>query len=246
MLICSGHGEPLRTVIIGSGTNPLGPTILEALRRRQSRVLHLVAPTGRKETTWAASQLDPIRSFAPDLVIVCVGPNHGEGLARVQQLAKQVSASIVPDRAFIIAEIESLDELSNIFTKRTRLRTAALSSADSTGSSPISKSSWTSCFRPGLAQSTIRRLRPRHRRPRLPVHTTWSTVSLGAPLAAAYSRSQLTTASTCMRPDQMSAELSRFLNLFDLLDHRSLEPRSGRCDAWPSLKRPKTGSSPGC
>jgi hypothetical protein len=133
MLVCSGHGEPLRTVIIEAGANPLGPTILEALRRRQSRVLHLVAPTGRKETTWAASQLDPIRSFAPDLVIVSVGPNHGEGLARVQQLAKQVSASIVPDRAFIIAEIESLDELSNIFTKRTRLRTAALSSADSTG-----------------------------------------------------------------------------------------------------------------
>jgi len=131
MLVCSGHGEPLRTVIIEAGANPLGPAILEALRRRQSRVYHLVAPTGRKETAWAASQVEPIKSFAPDLVIVSVGPNHGEGLARAQQVAKQVGATLAPDRAFIIAELESLDELANTFTKRTRLRTAALSSADS-------------------------------------------------------------------------------------------------------------------
>jgi hypothetical protein len=130
MLVCSGHGEPLRTVIIEAGANPLGPLVLESLRRRQSRVLHVVAPTGRKETGWVASQLDPIRSFAPDLVIVSVGPNHGDSLARVQQLAKQVGATIAPDRAFIIAELEALEELSNTFTKRTRLRTAALSSVD--------------------------------------------------------------------------------------------------------------------
>jgi hypothetical protein len=131
MLVCSGHGEPLRTVIIEAGASPLGPAILETLRRRQSRVFHLVAPTGRKETTWVAGQIDPIRSFAPDFVIVSIGPNHGEGLGRAQQLAKQVGASFAPDRAFVIAELESLDELSNTFTKRTRLRTAALSSADS-------------------------------------------------------------------------------------------------------------------
>jgi hypothetical protein len=131
MLVCSGHGEPLRTVIIEAGANPLGPAILEALRRRQSRVYHVVAPSGRKETSWSSTQIDPIRSFAPDLIIVSVGPNHGEGLDRAKQLASQVAATLPPDRAFIIAELETLDELSNIFTKRTRLRTATLSSAES-------------------------------------------------------------------------------------------------------------------
>src|SRR5207247_6114994 len=67
-------------------------------------------------------------AFAPDMVILSVGANHGDSLPRVQQLAKQIGGTIVPDRAFIIAENEQLEELSNSFTKRTRLRTGSLSS----------------------------------------------------------------------------------------------------------------------
>ncbi|MFL5758420.1 MAG: hypothetical protein ACJ789_01705 [Thermomicrobiales bacterium] len=133
LLVCSGHGEPLRAVMIEAGANPLGPAILESLRKHHSRVLHLVAPTGRKDTGWATSQSEAIESFAPDLVIVSVGQNHGDSLTRVQQLAKQVGGAIVPDRAFIIAETEQLEELSNSFTKRTRLKTASLSSGQSAG-----------------------------------------------------------------------------------------------------------------
>ncbi len=133
MLVCCGHGEPLRAVMIEAGANPLGPMILEALRRHHSRVLHLVAPTGRKDTGWAAGQFEAIESFAPDIVIVSVGQNHGDSLPRVQQVAKQVATTIVPDRAFIIADNQQLEDLSNSFTKRTRLRTASLSSGQSAG-----------------------------------------------------------------------------------------------------------------
>jgi hypothetical protein len=128
MLVCSGHGEPLRAVVVEAGANPLGPSILESLRKHHSRMLHLVAPTGRKDTGWTAAQIEIIQDFAPNMVIVSVGPNHGDSLARVQQLAKQVATTIIPDRAFIIADTEQLEELSNSFTKRTRLRTAVLSS----------------------------------------------------------------------------------------------------------------------
>ena len=104
MLVCATLGEPIRVALIEAGASQLSGPLQDALKRTYSRVFHVVAPSGRKDTGWAAAQTEALRGFLPEFAILVCGPDHAAGAPRVLQLARQIGSLGSLTQAVVIAD----------------------------------------------------------------------------------------------------------------------------------------------
>jgi hypothetical protein len=88
LLVCSTLADPVRVVVREAGTSQVIQPLLDGLRRANTRVFHVAAPAGRKDGGWAASQMEALRAFLPEMAVLVAGANSSETLPRVHQVAK--------------------------------------------------------------------------------------------------------------------------------------------------------------
>jgi len=125
LLVCSTLAEPVRVAVLEAGTSPVTGPLLDSLKRANTRVFHVAAPSGRKDGGWAASQMEALRSFLPEMAIMVVGGNSAEALPRIHQVAK--GASLVGSllRAVVIAEGPAQEQSVGAFQGKTKVRTVS-------------------------------------------------------------------------------------------------------------------------
>src|SRR3954471_4786054 len=73
LLVCSTLAEPVRVAVLEAGSSPVTIPLLDGLKRANTRIFHVAAPAGRKDSGWAASQMEAIRAFMPEMAILVVG-----------------------------------------------------------------------------------------------------------------------------------------------------------------------------
>src|SRR5687767_9575327 len=83
LLVCSTMAEPVRVMVLEAGASPVTGPLLEGLKRSNTRVFHISAPSGRKDGGWAASQVEALRGFLPEMAVLVIGANSAEALPRV-------------------------------------------------------------------------------------------------------------------------------------------------------------------
>ena len=97
LLVCSTLAEPVRVAVLEAGSSPVTGPLLEGLKRANTRVFHVSAPAGRKDGGWAASQMEALRSFLPEIAILVVGSNSTEALPRVHQVVRDLRLAVDRD-----------------------------------------------------------------------------------------------------------------------------------------------------
>lgn len=122
LLLCSTLAEPVRVAVLEAGTSPVTVPLLEGLKRANTRVFHVAAPSGRKDGGWAASQMEALRSFLPEMAILVVGANSAEALPRVNQVAKGVTLTGSVQRAVVIADGPAQESSMAAFNGKTKVR----------------------------------------------------------------------------------------------------------------------------
>jgi hypothetical protein len=122
MLICATLGEPIRVALLEAGTSPVSSPLLEALKRTYSRLFHVVAPTGRKDTGWAAAQTEALRGFRPEFAIILCGADKDGAVPRLMQIARQVGALGTLGQAIVIADGQSQEAALTALGIRAKVR----------------------------------------------------------------------------------------------------------------------------
>lgn len=125
LLVCSTLAEPIRVAVLEAGTSPLSLALADGLKRVNTRVFHVSAPSSRKDSGWAASQMEALRAFLPELAILIVGANSAEALPRVHQVVKGISAIGSLQRAVVIADGPEQEQSVALFTGKTKVRSAS-------------------------------------------------------------------------------------------------------------------------
>jgi hypothetical protein len=125
LLICSSLAEPVRVVVLEAGTSPITIPLLDGLKRANTRVFHVAAPAGRKDGGWAASQMEALRSFLPEMAILIASNNSTDGLPRIQQVAKGTTLIGSLLRAVVIADGPAQESSVAAFAGKTKLRTVS-------------------------------------------------------------------------------------------------------------------------
>jgi hypothetical protein len=122
MLICSTLGEPVRVALLEAGTSPVSAPLLEAMKRTYSRLFHVVAPTSRKDTGWAAAQTEALRGFRPEFAIILCGADQGGTIPRIMQIARQLGALGTLSQALVIADGQSQEAALTALGVRAKVR----------------------------------------------------------------------------------------------------------------------------
>src|SRR5215210_2598036 len=122
LAICSTLAEPARVALLEAGTSPVTNAVLDGLKRAHARVFHVAAPSGRKDGGWAAAQTEALRGFRPEMVILIVGNNPTDSLARTLQIAKQAAMSGSVARAIVVADGTAQDQGLSAFGGKIRVR----------------------------------------------------------------------------------------------------------------------------
>jgi len=122
LLVCSSLAEPVRVAVLEAGTSPVTAPLLEGLKRSNTRVFHVSAPAGRKDGGWAASQMEALRSFLPEIAILVAGANSSDALPRVHQVAKGVAMIGSVLRAVVIADGPALEPSAAAFAGKAKVR----------------------------------------------------------------------------------------------------------------------------
>lgn len=125
LLVCSTLADPVRVAVLEAGTSPITVPLLEGLKRANTRVFHVAAPSGRKDGGWAASQIEAIRAFLPEMAILVVGANSADALPRIHQVAKGASLVGSLQRAVVIADGPALDSSAGAFAGKTKVRSVS-------------------------------------------------------------------------------------------------------------------------
>lgn len=122
LLVCTSLPEPVRVAILEAGSSPVTIPLVEAIKRAHARLFHVVAPGGRKDGGWAAAQVEALRSFRPEMVILIAGPNHAEALPRLIQVVKQLNTIGSVARAIVIADGQAQEHGLTAFGTNVRTR----------------------------------------------------------------------------------------------------------------------------
>jgi hypothetical protein len=122
LLICSTLAEPARVAVLEAGSSPVVGLVLDGLKRAHARVFHVAAPAGRKDGGWAAAQAEALRGFRPEMVVLVVGANPADSLARILQLAKQSSMNGSVARAVVVADGAAQEQGLASFGGKIRVR----------------------------------------------------------------------------------------------------------------------------
>ena len=122
LLVCSSLAEPVRVAVLEAGTSQISIPLIEGLKRSNTRVFHVAAPSSRKDGGWAASQMEALRTFMPEMAILIVGANSSDALPRVHQVAKGVSLIGSLQRAVVIADGPAQEQSVAMFAGRTKVR----------------------------------------------------------------------------------------------------------------------------
>ena len=125
LLVCSTLAEPVRVAVLEAGTSPVIQPLLDGLRRANTRVFHVAAPAGRKDGGWAASQMEALRAFLPEMAILVVGANSADALPRVHQVAKGVALTGSILRAVVVADGPAQEQSLAAFAGKTKVRTVS-------------------------------------------------------------------------------------------------------------------------
>jgi hypothetical protein len=125
LLVCSTLAEPVRVAVLEAGTSPVTAPLLEGLKRANTRIFHVAAPAGRKDGGWAASQIEALRSFLPEMAILVAGSNASEALPRVHQVAKGVTMTGSVVRAVVIADGPAQEQSVAVFSSKARVRSVS-------------------------------------------------------------------------------------------------------------------------
>ncbi len=122
LLVCTSLPEPVRVAILEAGSSPITVPLLEAAKRAHARLFHVVAPAGRKDGGWAAAQVEALRAFRPEMVILIAGSNHADAMPRLIQLIKQLSLVGSVARAVVIADGQAQEHGLTAFGSAIRAR----------------------------------------------------------------------------------------------------------------------------
>jgi hypothetical protein len=125
LLVCSTLADPVRVVVLEAGTSPVIQPLLDGLRRANTRVFHVAAPAGRKDGGWAASQMEALRAFLPEMAVLVVGANSSEALPRVHQVVKGVALTGSLLRAVVVADGPAQEQSLAAFAGKTKVRTVS-------------------------------------------------------------------------------------------------------------------------
>lgn len=125
LLVCSTLAEPVRVAVLEAGTSGVTAPLLDGLKRANTRVFHVAAPSGRKDGGWAASQMEALRSFLPEMAVLVVGANSAEALPRVHQVAKGASLIGSLARAVVIADGPAQESSVAAFSGKTKVRSVS-------------------------------------------------------------------------------------------------------------------------
>jgi hypothetical protein len=125
LLVCSSLAEPVRVAVLEAGTSPVTIPLLDGLKRANTRIFHVAAPAGRKDSGWAASQMEAIRAFMPEMAILVVGGNSAEALPRVHQVTKGATLIGSLLRAVVIADGPAQEQSVAAFGGKTKVRSVS-------------------------------------------------------------------------------------------------------------------------
>ena len=121
-MICSSLGEPLRVALIEATANPVSAAISDALKRTHSRVFHLAALAGRKDGSFAPVQVEALRAFRPEYVVLSLDHNQPAVLARQLVIARQLGSTESVGKAVVIGEAPTVNQAVNSFGSRSKVR----------------------------------------------------------------------------------------------------------------------------